>query len=586
MTTRLEQILETVFRLEEHQGEDKVTSLSDAIRHNIKPGMTLHFGEAANALASEVVRQFWGEKPQFTLVISMLGEQMAVLIHAGLAKKLITAVCADYYPGPSPSYIIQRAYKEGGLEIENWSLLSLVQRFMAGALDLEFMPTNSIIGSGAADENNDAFIVIDDPFGSEKKLGAVKSLNPDVSLIHGWVSDRQGNTIIAPSRFSGQGAWGAKAAKNVVVSVERIVSTDFIRAYSSLVDIPGFMVSAVCLTPLGAHPQALLNCGIPELGTYGDDYDFLLQQKMASQDRDKFDTWVREWILGCPTHEDYLAKLGYERVGFLRSKAMKDMWKYDLASLMPSISTSPEYNPVEMMIVAGARKVTEKILSNRYKVLVGGFGASSLVAWLAYYQTKEKGYDVGLTTASGCFGHAPRPGDPLLVSASSMATCRMLTSVVDTAGIFASGTYSSNCISVFGTGQVDKYGNLNSTVSQGVFITGAGGGNDSANVQEAVAFLKHRRDRFVPSVPFITIPGQRIKTVISTLGVFEKLDGEELILTGYFPDTKHTSPVDFIRENCGWDLKVRPKVKEIPAPSLDELLTLRLLDPSALCTST
>lgn len=207
---------------------------------------------------------------------------MAVLIHAGLAKKLITAVCADYYPGPSPSYIIQRAYKEGVLEIENWSLLSLVQRFMTGSLDLGFMPTKSIIGSGAADENKGTFMVIDEPFGSEKKLGAVKALNPDVSLIHGWVSDRQGNAIIAPSRFSGQGVWGAKAAKDVVVSVKRIVSTDFLREYSSLVDIPGFMVSAVCLAPLGAHPQALLNCGIPELGPYGDDYDFLLEQKLAS----------------------------------------------------------------------------------------------------------------------------------------------------------------------------------------------------------------------------------------------------------------------------------------------------------------
>ncbi|GAI96532.1 unnamed protein product, partial [marine sediment metagenome] len=77
MTTRLEQILETVFRLEEYQGQDKVTSLKDAIGRNITPGMTLHFGEAANVLACEVVRQFWGRKPNFTLVVSMLGEQMA-----------------------------------------------------------------------------------------------------------------------------------------------------------------------------------------------------------------------------------------------------------------------------------------------------------------------------------------------------------------------------------------------------------------------------------------------------------------------------------------------------------------------------
>ncbi|GAH65733.1 unnamed protein product, partial [marine sediment metagenome] len=36
--------------------------------------------------------------------------------------------------------------------------------------------------------------------------------------------------------------------------------------------------------------------------------------------------------------------------------------------------------------------------------------------------------------------------------------------------------------------------------------------------------------------------------------------------------------------NCSWELKVWPKVEELPAPSLDELLRLRLLDPRALCT--
>ncbi len=100
---------------------------------------------------------------------------------------------------------------------------------MASAFGLGFMPARAIIGSGAADENKDTFRVVDDPFSSGKKLGAVKLLNPDVSLIHSWVSDRYGNTIVAPGRFSGQGAWGAKAAKNVVVSVERVVSTDFIK---------------------------------------------------------------------------------------------------------------------------------------------------------------------------------------------------------------------------------------------------------------------------------------------------------------------------------------------------------------------
>jgi len=585
MTEQLEQILKTTFQLEKHQDKGKVMSLNDAIKRNVRPGMTIHFGEAANALVCEVVRQFWGTKPNFTLIVHMLGEQMAIPIHAGLADKLITGVCADYHPAPSPNYIIQRAYKNKTLDIKNWSLLSLVQRFMAAALDLGFMPTKSILNSGAAAENRDSFKVINDPFDSSRKLGAVKALSPDISLIHGWVSDSQGNTIIAPTRFTGQGVWGAKAAKNVVVSVERIVSTDFIRRYSSLVDIPGFMVSAVCHTPLGAHPHAIIGCGIPELESYADDYDFLVQQKKASRDYESFDAWVKEWVLDCGTHEDYLEKLGHERINLLKSRATEDMWKHDMVSLLPGISTSPEYNPVEMMIIAGARKVTEKILKNDYKVLVGGFGASSLAAWLAYYECRERGTGVGLATASGCFGHEPRPGDPMLANFSTLATCKMLTDVINTSGIFASGIHSTKSMCVYGTGEIDKYGNLNSTVSHGVFVTGAGGGNDSANAQEVVALLKHNRERFMSSIPYITIPGRKVKMVISTLGIFEKLDEEELVLTAYFPNNGHNSPVDYIRENCGWELKVSRQVTEIPAPTMSELLKLRLLDPRGYCTA-
>ena len=42
----------------------------------------------------------------------------------------------------------------------------------------------------------DAFKVIDDPFGSGKKIGIIKALNPDLSIIHGYAADRYGNTIL------------------------------------------------------------------------------------------------------------------------------------------------------------------------------------------------------------------------------------------------------------------------------------------------------------------------------------------------------------------------------------------------------
>jgi len=33
------------------------------------------------------------------------------------------------------------------------------------------------------------------------------------------------------------------------------------------------------------------------------------------------------------------------------------------------------------------------------------------------------------------------------------------------------------------------------------------------------------------------------------------------------------------KENCGWELKVAPKVREVPPPRADELTLLRLFDP-------
>ena len=85
-------------------------------------------------------------------------------------------------------------------------------------------------------------------------------------------------------------------------------------------------------------------------------------------------------------------------------------------------------------------------------------------------------------------------------------------------------------------------------------------------------------------MPYVTCRGEKVKTLVSTLGVFEKLgDDKEFTLTGYFIDSKESKPEQKIREikaNCGWELKVASKPKAIPPPLLDELMALRLFDPT------
>lgn len=298
----------------------KLVSLSQAIEENIRPGMIVHISLQAGAATCELARQFWSKAPGFTMIMNMIGGHHALsLIHGELVKKLIFATCADIYPRPFPNPVIQRAFRNNTCTLENWSMLSLTQALMAGALNLPFATTKSIIGSSLADDNAHAFRVAEDAFGSGEQIGLIKSLCPDISIIHGWAADELGNVIIpGPPRD----AWAAKASrKGIIVSVEKLVSEDFIRRHSLLVKIPGTLVNAVCVAPFAAHPQNMSAQSLPAFEGYELDHAYLKSFRKATEDADAYAEWVQEWILDCASHSDYLEKLGENHFHDLKRKA-------------------------------------------------------------------------------------------------------------------------------------------------------------------------------------------------------------------------------------------------------------------------
>jgi acyl CoA:acetate/3-ketoacid CoA transferase alpha subunit/acyl CoA:acetate/3-ketoacid CoA transferase beta subunit len=584
MDKRLEALVANTFRLKEVEGPDKVTSLSDAIKRNIKPGMLLHIGIDANAAICELIRQYWGTNPGFTYISSMVINHGLNLIHAGLINKVITSNSSDIYPTPSPSRIVQRAYKAKTVKFENWSLYSHLQRLMAGALGLEFLPTRSLIGSSMAEENKESFQMLEDPFGSGKKLGIVKALIPDISMVHALAADRYGNAIPVPP-YIAETAWGVKASRyGAILTTEKLVSTDFIRKHSLLVKIPGYMVNAVAITPFGAHPGGLINRGLPEVEPYGDDDDFIGEYRKATEAPPILDSWLKEWVLNCPTHEDYLTQLGHHRLMLLKGKAQEDVWQYELNALADNISLDLEYNSAEMMVVAAARLMQDKILKNNYKTMLTGVGVSALAGWLASYQLKKRGYDIELVIGSGAFGHSPRPANVGLNNYCNIMTCKIITDTQDVYGVIVGGVKSS-CLGALGAGQIDKWGNINSTkLSDDLFLVGAGGGNDVVSGAREVVVVAHQSSRrFVEKVPYISMPGERVTTLVSTLGVMEKIGhNKEFTLTHYLSTPESLTQeqrIKKISENCGWELKMSASLKEIPPPTMDELTILRLLDP-------
>ncbi len=95
--------------------------------------------------------------------------------------------------------------------------------------------------------------------------------------------------------------------------------------------------------------------------------------------------------------------------------------------------------------------------------------------------------------------------------------------------------------------------------------------------------IDQRKDRFLERVSYITSPGNTVKTLVSNLGVFEKLEKDGVFtLTACLPNPQVStveSKIKNLKDHCGWDLKISPTVQELPPPTFEELMTLRLIDP-------
>ncbi|MGH7385215.1 MAG: CoA transferase subunit A, partial [Candidatus Rokuibacteriota bacterium] len=240
------------------EGPDKVTTLADAVRQHVRAGDTIYLGAAhgrPNPSVRELVRQWWGRSPGFTLAAVGVGSPWTALIHGGLVRRVITTFMGEGYPYPTPQPLISRAVLDGRLEVSNWSMLTFPLRLLAGAMGVPFLPTRSLLGSSMEEDNTrrGEFMTAEDPFGAEGRVGYARALVPDVALLHGWAADRAGNVIIAAPM--NENMYGAMAARNgAIVTVEKIVSTDFIRGHADLVRLPSQYVRAIVETRHGNHP--------------------------------------------------------------------------------------------------------------------------------------------------------------------------------------------------------------------------------------------------------------------------------------------------------------------------------------------
>ncbi|HIE17718.1 MAG TPA: hypothetical protein EYP71_05935, partial [Dehalococcoidia bacterium] len=127
-TKDLKLFIDSKFQIPVVEGEDKVCTLEQAIKKHVQKGMTVHFAGRGGAIFYQLVREFWGRNPGFTLVSNSVTATLVTLIQGRLVKKVITCFAGDVYPSPGPNPVIQKAYLSGEIEFENWTMLTIPQK--------------------------------------------------------------------------------------------------------------------------------------------------------------------------------------------------------------------------------------------------------------------------------------------------------------------------------------------------------------------------------------------------------------------------------------------------------------------------
>lgn len=547
---------------------DKVMSLSDAVRRFIRPGQALHLsygGGRPNAAVAEIIRQYRGQSPNFTVSAHGFVSTQHALLAEGLVGRLVVAFAGENYPSPRPNPALRRAVRQGTVQMENWSLWTLTARLMAGALGTGFQPVRSLTGSGLAEENAGSRFAAVRALGIT--TGAVAELRPDVVLLQGLAADPAGNLILAPPY--GERAWGALAAtRGVIACVERVVDSDYIRAHNTHPMIPGHTVVAVCHAPFGSHPYGMYAAGLPGIDSYGEDEAFIAQALAAARQPDAHSAWIDRWITGPADHDEFLARLGEQRLSDLRDPGRPGR----------PARTGP-LSEDERMTLALARVLRDKIAAAGHDMVLSGIGFAHLAAWSAVTTMQQAGHPVQLAAELGMAGFIPQPGDPYLFAQQNLPSCLQLTDVADILGRDVAGPATS-CLGVLGAGMIDQRGNINSTWSGGEFLVGSGGANDVASAADDLAVvIKHGTRRLVPAVEYVTAPGSRVSVIVTSRAVLERR-GDGFAAVRYLDDLPREAAIARIRAEAGWPLDIDPAISREPDPDHADLARLRAYDPA------
>jgi len=195
--------------------------------------------------------------------------------------------------GLSPN--ARRYIESGAVRTTEWSNAGLAWRYKAAAMGVPFLPARAMLGTDT--ERYSAAREIRCPYTGQIYL-AIPALFPDTAIIHVHQADIYGNAQIDGISIVDEDL--ARAAKRLILTTERIVSTDVIRENPGRTAIPFWLTDAVCLVPGGSYPGEMPY-------EYTSDEAHFHEWIEAERDPHSLEAFLQRAIYGTRNFEEYLA---------------------------------------------------------------------------------------------------------------------------------------------------------------------------------------------------------------------------------------------------------------------------------------
>ena len=289
--------------------DDKFMPLSEAIKKYVHDGDKVAFGGALIlrepiAAIYEMIRQ---KKRNIEIIGTAHGFDVDVACGGGIVgAEHHTYVAYEFvYRGGCPNY--RRAVEQGKVRELEEGCYSVIQGMRVTSYGLTYYPSTAM----HANEDlryHPEFKEVTCPY-TGRRLVAIPPIEPDVAILHIYKADRRGN-----------GATGApliadilmmRACKRLIVTTEEMEDTAWFTERQAAI-IPYYETTAVCHVPFGAHPTC---CYL----YYTYDKDFLNEYiGYAREGDEKAQEWFDKYVHSVENHEEYLKKVGEERLNKIK----------------------------------------------------------------------------------------------------------------------------------------------------------------------------------------------------------------------------------------------------------------------------